>query len=308
VVGARITLLLGLTAWFACAVAGNSVVLADSVTLSPVADTTLFETTATNNLGAEATLISGTTASGFRNRAVLQFDIAAQIPAGAMVTSATLTLTVAKVNPFTPVSATFELHRLLQPWGEGTGTGFNRGLGATNGEATWIARAFPNDLWSSPGAAADTDYVATASSSAFIAGPDSYPLSSTAALVADVQSWLDNTNSDFGWILVCTDEATPFTSHRFSSRESAGGAPSLLIEYTSAQTSLQISPPALSAGTMSFQFNAQAQQTYAVEFTDAFSPPNWQTLTNIPAQSITTNITVSIDTTGGQRFCRIRTP
>ncbi|HZI33703.1 MAG TPA: DNRLRE domain-containing protein, partial [Candidatus Binatia bacterium] len=190
----------------------NSVSLADSVTVSPVADTTLFETTPTNNLGAEATLVCGTTASGFRNRTVLKFDAAAQVPAGTVITSATLTLTVVKVNPFTPVSATFELHRLLQSWGEGTGAGFNRGLGATNGEATWNARVFPDDLWSSPGAAVDTDYVAAVSSSAFIGGPGGYPLSSTPALVADVQSWLDDTNSNFGWILICTDEATPFTS------------------------------------------------------------------------------------------------
>ncbi|HXT39896.1 MAG TPA: DNRLRE domain-containing protein [Candidatus Angelobacter sp.] len=293
---------------FAFAVAANPVSLANSVTLTPVADTTLFETTPTNNLGAEATLICGTTASGFRNRAVLKFDIAEQIPPGAVVTSATLTLTVVKVNPFTPVSATFELHRLLQPWGEGTGTGFNRGLGATNGEATWDARAFPNDLWSSPGAAVDTDYAATVSSSALIDGPGGYPLPSTSALIADVQSWLDDTNSNLGWILVCTDEATPFTSHRLSSRESASGAPSLLIEYTPAQSPLQISALNSAAGKMSFQFNARAQQTYAVEFTDALSPPNWQTLTNIPAQSTTTNIAISIDTAGDRLFCRIRTP
>jgi hypothetical protein len=163
-------------------------------------------------------------------------------------------------------------------------------------------------VWNSPGAAVDTDYAATGSSSAFIAGPGGYPFPSTSALAADVQSWFDNTNANFGWIVVCTDEATPFTSHRFSSRESASGAPSLLIEYTPAQSPLQISAPALSGGAMSFQFSAQAQQTYAVEFTDALSPPNWQTLTNIPAQSVTTNVTVSIDTAGAQRFCRIRTP
>jgi hypothetical protein len=295
-------------AWIACAWALNFASFAESVTLQPSGDTTLFETLTNNNLGAEATFISGTTANGFRNRALLEFDIATPVPAGATITSATLTLTVSKVNPLSSVSSTFELHRLLQPWGEGAGVGFNTGRVATNGEATWIARASPGDLWSSPGAAVDTDYTAAATSSAFITGPNSYPFPSTSALAADVQSWLDNTNANFGWILVCLDEATAFTSHRFSSRESASGAPSLLIEYTPAHSPLQISAPALSGGAMSFQFNAQAQQTYAVEFTDALSPPNWQTLTNIPAQSVTTNVTVSIDTAGAQRFCRIRTP
>jgi hypothetical protein len=48
-------------------------------------------------------------------------------------------------------------------------------------------------------------------------------------MASDVQAWLDNPASNFGWILIC-DEARSPTSRRFNSREGAV-PPSLLIDF-----------------------------------------------------------------------------
>ena len=73
---------------------------ADTVTLLPVADTTLFEQTPNNNLGANSTLAAGTTAGvsgpAAASRALLRFDVAASIPTNAYLTSASVTIKVTK--------------------------------------------------------------------------------------------------------------------------------------------------------------------------------------------------------------------
>ena len=49
-------------------------------------------------------------------------------------------------------------------------------------------------------------------------------------MIADVQSWLDNPATNFGW-LVLGDESASATAKRFDTRESAS-PPVLTIEYT----------------------------------------------------------------------------
>ena len=57
-----------------------------------------------------------------------------------------------------------------------------------------------------------------------------------------------------------------------------------------------------------FQFNAQPQQSYAVEFNNALSATNWQTLTNITAQTVATNVSVSDSIAASRRFYRVKSP
>ena len=49
--------------------------LAESVRLHPAADTTLFETAPTNNLGKVSSLAAGTTARSKRSRALIRFEL-----------------------------------------------------------------------------------------------------------------------------------------------------------------------------------------------------------------------------------------
>src|SRR3989442_8774938 len=67
---------------------------AASTTLSPVADTTLQESFPTNNFGDGTTIQAGGRRYGGRTRAVLRFDLSSSIPSNAIITAATVALTV----------------------------------------------------------------------------------------------------------------------------------------------------------------------------------------------------------------------
>jgi hypothetical protein len=49
--------------------------------------------------------------------------------------------------------------------------------------------------------------------------------------VADVQGWLNNPKSNFGWMLISESEDTRFTARRFGSREDPNNAPLLDVQY-----------------------------------------------------------------------------
>lgn len=202
---------------------------AETISLNPTADTTLHENSPDNNLGGNVNFISGAGNNGARNRALVQFDIAGTIPAGSIIDSVSLELTLvaAAAGP----GSTFTLHRVLQSWGEGGKSG-NQGEAATEGEATWNARFFSETLWSTPGAAAPDDFSSSASAALLMSGVGQYEFQSTAGLVADVQAWLDDPGANFGWILISDAEGTAQTTRRFASREDALGVPVLHVAYT----------------------------------------------------------------------------
>ncbi len=205
---------------------------ADSLILNAASDTTLFATSPGNNLGGTTNFVVGTTAAGAPNRALLRFDIAGQIPANATINSVSLALVDASgAGGFT--ASTFGLYRLFSDWGEGTKVG-NSGQAATAGEATWVYSFYTNTSWSTPGTAAGVDYASAPSATNFISvGGVTNTWASTPALVNDVQSWLDNTATNFGWIIVSDGEFTVQTARRFASRENLQGrGPKLFVDYT----------------------------------------------------------------------------
>jgi hypothetical protein len=136
-------------------------------------------------------------------------------------------------------------------WGEGTAgntsipvSGGGNGFAAADGDATWNARFHSTPtLWAAPGAAGD--FQSLASASATVGGSTSlespYAWTSTAELVSDVQSWLDNPPSNFGWAVVVANESTNQSVRAFYSSEatqnSSGGAldsawrPTLMLTY-----------------------------------------------------------------------------
>src|SRR5262245_6620625 len=88
---------------------------AASIALNPMQDTFISEAIETpNGAGADMVIGSqGSMATFAKNRGLLRFDLSS-IPAGAVVSSANLRLTVTRV-PATPANPNFELHRLLLP-------------------------------------------------------------------------------------------------------------------------------------------------------------------------------------------------
>lgn len=99
---------------------------------------------------------------------------------------------------------------------------------------TWNDRFFgsnPATPWTTPGG----DFVGTASASEVVNGttiPSPYSWGSTAAMVADVQGWLDDPSTNFGWILKNEDEADATDFRAFLSREAADHNPQLVVTFT----------------------------------------------------------------------------
>lgn len=163
-------------------------------------------------------------------RALLWFDIAGAVPAGSTITGVTLRLRLLQTIDSTSRAA--ELRRALQNWGEGESNAGSPGGGgaqAMPGDATWLHTFFDTDFWVNPGG----DFSATVSAAQSVGtGVGNVTWGSTAQMVADVQSWLDDPNSNCGWLMM-TDESVIQTARRFGSRENTTAAnhPLLTIDY-----------------------------------------------------------------------------
>jgi hypothetical protein len=277
---------------------------ADTLTNRPSADTTLFDAEPDNNLGA-TDLTSGSTGASLRSRALIQFDLDGTMPSEATANSVTLTLTVTRQPPG-GVDSNYRLFRLLQPWGEGDKTGVH-GAPADLGEATWNDRfAFEaGGNWSIPGAGSPTDFSSVLSASAFTDGEGRLKFASTSNLVEDVRFWLNNPTKNYGWILISDAEDVPQTVTHFGSREDPTNAPILVVDSTPAQPP-RINRFAIATNSFVLAFNAQAQQSYMVQYLASLSTTNWQTLTNITAPTVAANVVVSDPISCTQRFYRVQ--
>lgn len=211
---------------------------ADQVSLVSDRDNTLFEDpNGSVSAGAGPSFFVGRTAqvSNFLRRGLIRFDVASAVPAGATVQSVELTLHVsASVSGNLPCS----LHRALAAWGEGTsvplGAG-GQGAPAAPNDATWLHTFYDTQFWSAAGG----DFDPSASATTQVGAVGVYTWSSTPALVADVQSWLENPAQNHGW-LVRGEENVVSSAKRFDTRENATPAfrPRLTIDFQPASNCL----------------------------------------------------------------------
>ena len=203
---------------------------AQTANLTSVKDNTLYESTSGSlSNGAGTRMFVGVTDGNDLRRALVQFNIAASIPACATITSATLTMEMVRTNTGSQPVA---LHRATQDWGEASSTapgGQGGGGPAATGDATWVHTFSNTSTWTTLGG----DFVPTASASISVGGQGSYTWSSNAQLVSDVQSWVDNPTSNFGWLLK-GDELTNPTAKAFATKEHSIPAerPTLMVTYT----------------------------------------------------------------------------
>src|SRR6266550_4314483 len=221
----KILLALILTAALGCT--ATTLTMAATISIMPSKDNTLYEydpAEGDHSNGAGFHFFAGENAMGEIRRGVLAFDIAGAIPPGSTITAVSLSMNMS----MTPTGAvTVELHKLLADWGEGTShapMGEGDGAPATPDDATWRHRFFDSVFWTTQGG----DFSATVSASQSVGATGHYTWSS-AQMVADVQSWLDNPASNSGW-LVLGDETAIATAKRFDTRESAS-PPMLTIQY-----------------------------------------------------------------------------
>ena len=128
-------------------------------------------------------------------------------------------------------SQSITLHRVLADWGEGgSNAPGEEGGGATAraNDATWRHRFFPDSRWTALGG----DFSDTVSDRTTVGGIGVYTWGSTPEMVADVQGWLDQPESNFGWMLRGNEENDK-TAKRFDTREAAAAnRPVLLVEFT----------------------------------------------------------------------------
>jgi hypothetical protein len=207
-----------------CLATSPSLVSAATVVLFPAQDTSIYSET--DNSNGAGGLFAGQTVSQNLRRALMRFDVSG-IPAGAVITAASLTVTQTKIGP--SAAATFELRPLAAAWGEGVASGSGVGAPPNAGDATWNYRFYGGSLWSTSGG-----NFGGVSASTPIGTDNMAYLFSSQSLVANVQSWVQAPASNFGWILKAANETPGVTTAReFGSRETGGNAvPRLSVTYT----------------------------------------------------------------------------
>jgi hypothetical protein len=90
-----------------------------------------------------------------------------------------------------------------------------------------------------------SDFAGTPSAFLSIDDLGNYTFASTSNLIADVQAWLTNPETNFGWVLMSQSEKMTQTARRFGSREDANSAPTLVLDYSGPTQELRITSLAI---------------------------------------------------------------
>lgn len=203
------------------------------VTLTPAKDTTLYIESSIESNGSGQHFFAGHTGGNRTRRALLQFDTSS-IPPDSTVTGVLVTLFMSRTNSG---NESVSLHLVHSDWGEGASDApGEEGGGATAqlNDATWLYRFYnpsnpsSSPQWNTPGG----DFESHASATTNVNQAGQFYTWSTFQLVADVQSWVDGSNPNYGWILLGNEEFSS-TAKRFDSREISTPAfrPQLQIFY-----------------------------------------------------------------------------
>ena len=220
-----------------------------TISIGDIQDATIYQNNPNNSSGQGPGLFSGTNGMDSPRRGLLQFDIADNIPHGATITGVQLTLVLGQIAGAGMGggggTSTIQLHDLTDSWGypqpqlppsDNLG-GTGQGIPAMTGDVTWDTRFFnesPALPWSSPGG---DFWVIDASLP--VTGPlNTSWVWSSPTMVNDVQGWLNDPSTDFGWILVNADEVDPTDFRAFYSRNALtpSNQPLLTITYIPADS------------------------------------------------------------------------
>ncbi|MEX0322088.1 MAG: DNRLRE domain-containing protein [Puniceicoccaceae bacterium] len=223
----RTLLLACATATFSLGNIGN----ADTLVIEANKDTSLYSEGTLSN-GQGISIFAGRTKQGNDRRGLVQFNLEGLLPANAVVDSVSLSMYVSKVPIGGGPDTYFRIHRLTRDWGEGAsnaGDVGGKGAAAEAGDATWLESELGVQAWTQPGG----DYVATESAEEVVSGLGFYNWMGD-GLLADVNAWLQDPASNFGWIIV--GENSLGSAARFESRHYWNDVqrPQLIIEYTTA--------------------------------------------------------------------------
>ena len=213
----------------ACLCVLQGLALAETLVVTASKDNTLYESTGAQlSNGQGIYMFAGLTGSGGARRALVAFDLSA-IPSHATVNDASLSLFLSR--PRSDATAeTIDLFKVTKDWGEGNSNAGNpggNGAPAQAGDATWLHNFFNTSFWSSPGG----DTSASISASTAVSTNNRNYTWSGSGMVADVQSWVANPASNFGW-MITGNEASQQSAQRFHTSENASNKPQLTVTYT----------------------------------------------------------------------------
>ena len=151
---------------------------------------------------------AGTTAN--TRRALVRYTLPA-IPAGSTVTRVEWALVQDSVRDMGagPLPVTLVVRRVTSAWVEGTGSGPSSG---PCGQGQAVAGV----TWNTQPTVAGADSASTAMTTlnGFIALFDTNTGTANDGLIEDVQAWVDNGATNFGWRLAVAEEATADNSRR----------------------------------------------------------------------------------------------
>lgn len=186
-----------------------------SYSQNPLKDNLLDGRNPTRNNGTNTVLaVDGET--NRMGRALLQFNLSA-IPATASITNATLTMirTGGKSNNVFNVS----LHRITNPWDEGTANN-------ANGISNWTQRVAGPVTW----LAAGGDFNATAEANTNVSNNGTYTWSA-GTMNSLIQNWVNGTNTNNGMLLKFTTEGTANENKDFASNNNGTPANRPLLTF-----------------------------------------------------------------------------
>ena len=192
-------------------------------------DATIYEEGSLSN-GAGQHIFVGLTKQNNLRRTLIEFDLSG-IPTDATITYVNFQIVISK-TPFDRENADVSLHRLTQDWGEGEVDGAGeegRGENAADGDATWEANFLGTSVWNSEGG----DFVEDASTTARAGGTDSPVIFDGEGLIADIQSWLENPDSNHGWAIVSEGQAKRY--HSSNGGDEPDQKPRLIVRYMPAE-------------------------------------------------------------------------
>jgi len=223
--------------------------VAEKVGLAAVSDNFISEEYPDNTCGGGDSLKVGVDENGNELRSLLKFDVSS-IPAGAHITYVGLRLYLESKTG--SGAGDLKLHPLTHDWSEGAKACSGNGIHATQSdESTWSDASYSSTSWPTPGGSFSPTESSARFSGAFAhASVFHYwrqrNMEATPPLIEDVQRWIDQPASNYGWILKAdVFKRNTLPSHsvwQYASSESqiTSQMPRLLIEYEMSESSSTI--------------------------------------------------------------------
>ncbi len=205
----------------------------DSIIFVSEKDNSIYSERPNNSNGAGISLFSGRTKGMFGSevrRAFLKFNFSA-LPSNAQIQSVKLIVSVTGAANFNNATYNFSLHKVLKDWGEGISSGTGTGASATVNDVTWINNFYNSSSWTNLGG--DFSPISSASSNiTYLSFPLNYGVWSSIGMKNDVNNWIINSSTNFGWIII-GEETVLGSAFFFGSREGTlFDKPTLKVFYT----------------------------------------------------------------------------